>query len=282
MRVTAPAIAAAKGRKRLVSVTAYDAPTARLVEEAGVDFILVGDSVAMVVLGQESTLEVTMDAMVHHCRAVVRGTATTHVVLDLPFMTYQTGEDDAVRNAGRALKEGGAQSVKLEGGARMAPLVARLVDAGVPVMGHVGLRPQSVNRTGGFRTQGTDPASADAVIADATAVAEAGAYALVLEKIPSELAAHITAHVAVPTIGIGSGPHCDGQILVLHDLLGLDESFQPMHAKRYASLGATIRDAIGAYATDVREGRFPEEDHTVHASEALGAHLRGLAPRDGS
>jgi 3-methyl-2-oxobutanoate hydroxymethyltransferase len=274
MRLTAPAIAAMKGEKRVVSVTAYDAPTARLAEQAGVDFLLVGDSVAMVVLGQENTLEVTMDAMVHHCRAVVRGTRTTHVVLDLPFMSYQGGEDDAVRNAGRALKEGQAQSVKIEGGARLAPLVARLVDAGIPIMGHVGLRPQSVNQTGGFRTQGTDAASADEVISDAAAIAEAGAFAIVLEKIPSELAAHITAHVAIPTIGIGSGPGCDGQVLVLHDMLGMDEQFQPMHSKRYASLAVTIRDAIAAYVSDVHEGRFPGEDHSVHASKDLAAHLR--------
>jgi 3-methyl-2-oxobutanoate hydroxymethyltransferase len=274
MRLTAPAIAAMKGEKRVVSVTAYDAPTARLAEQAGVDFLLVGDSVAMVVLGQENTLEVTMDAMVHHCRAVVRGTRTTHVVLDLPFMSYQGGEDDAVRNAGRALKEGQAQSVKIEGGARLAPLVARLVDAGIPIMGHVGLRPQSVNQTGGFRTQGTDASSADEVISDADAIAEAGAFAIVLEKIPSELAAHITAHVAIPTIGIGSGPGCDGQVLVLHDMLGMDEQFQPMHSKRYASLAVTIRDAIAAYVADVHEGRFPGEEHSVHASKDLAAHLR--------
>jgi 3-methyl-2-oxobutanoate hydroxymethyltransferase len=274
MRLTAPAIAAMKGEKRVVSVTAYDAPTARLAEQAGVDFLLVGDSVAMVVLGQENTLEVTMDAMVHHCRAVVRGTRTTHVVLDLPFMSYQGGEDDAVRNAGRALKEGQAQSVKIEGGARLAPLVARLVDAGIPIMGHVGLRPQSVNQTGGFRTQGTDASSADEVISDAAAIAEAGAFAIVLEKIPSELAAHITAHVAIPTIGIGSGPGCDGQVLVLHDMLGMDEQFQPMHSKRYASLAVTIRDAIAAYVADVHEGRFPGEEHSVHASKDLAAHLR--------
>jgi 3-methyl-2-oxobutanoate hydroxymethyltransferase len=274
MRLTAPAIAAMKGEKRVVSVTAYDAPTARLAEQAGVDFLLVGDSVAMVVLGQENTLEVTMDAMIHHCRAVVRGTRTTHVVLDLPFMSYQGGEDDAVRNAGRALKEGQAQSVKIEGGARLAPLVARLVDAGIPIMGHVGLRPQSVNQTGGFRTQGTDASSADEVISDADAIAEAGAFAIVLEKIPSELAAHITAHVAIPTIGIGSGPGCDGQVLVLHDMLGMDEQFQPMHSKRYASLAVTIRDAIAAYVADVHEGRFPGEEHSVHASKDLAAHLR--------
>lgn len=276
MRVSAPAIAAAKGVKRLVSVTAYDAPTARLAERAGVDFILVGDSVAMVVLGQENTLEVTMDAMIHHCRAVVRGTSTTHVVLDLPFMSFQTGEDDAMRSAGRALKEGQAQSVKVEGGARLAPLVARLVDAGVPVMGHVGLRPQSVLQTGGFRTQGTDVRSADAVLADAQAIAEAGAFAIVLEKIPSELAAAVTERIAIPTIGIGSGPRCDGQILVLHDLLGMDERFTPMHARRYASLATVIEDAIGAYAAEVRDGRFPGDEHTVRASEELAAHLRVL------
>jgi len=274
MRLTAPTIAAMKGERRIVSVTAYDAPTARLAEQAGVDFILVGDSVAMVVLGQQNTLEVTMDAMIHHCRAVVRGTRTAHVVLDLPFMSYQTGEDDAVRNAGRALKEGKAQSVKIEGGAHLAPLVARLVDAGVPVMGHVGLRPQSVNQTGGFHTQGTDAASADEVIDDAVAVADAGAYSIVLEKIPSELAEHVTRSIDIPTIGIGSGPHCDGQVLVLHDMLGVDEEFQPMHSKRYASLAGTIRDAIGAYAADVREGRFPGEEHAVRASEELRAHLR--------
>jgi 3-methyl-2-oxobutanoate hydroxymethyltransferase len=274
MRLTAPAIAARKGGKRLVSVTAYDAPTARLAEQAGVDFILVGDSVAMVVLGQENTLEVTMDEMIHHCRAVVRGTQSTHVVLDLPFMSYQTGEDDAVRNAGRALKEGKAQSVKVEGGARLAPLVARLVDAGIPIMGHVGLRPQSINQIGGFRTQGTDAGAADEVIADAAAIADAGAFAVVLEKIPSELAGYITGHIAVPTIGIGSGPRCDGQVIVLHDMLGMDEAFSPMHSKRYASLAGTIRDALSAYAGEVRDGSFPGEAQTVHATDALEAHLR--------
>jgi 3-methyl-2-oxobutanoate hydroxymethyltransferase len=239
-----------------------------------VDFILVGDSVAMVVLGQENTLEVTMDEMIHHCRAVVRGTQSTHVVLDLPFMSYQTGEDDAVRNAGRALKEGKAQSVKVEGGARLAPLVARLVDAGIPIMGHVGLRPQSINQIGGFRTQGTDAGAADEVIADAAAIADAGAFAVVLEKIPSELAGYITGHIAVPTIGIGSGPRCDGQVIVLHDMLGMDEAFSPMHSKRYASLAGTIRDALSAYAGEVRDGSFPGEAQTVHATDALEAHLR--------
>jgi 3-methyl-2-oxobutanoate hydroxymethyltransferase len=274
-RLTAPEITAAKSAgRRLVSITAYDAPTARLAEQAGVDVILVGDSVAMVVLGQQDTLQVTMDEMIHHCRAVVRGAQRAHIVLDLPFMSYQTGEDDAVRNSGRAIKEGRAQSIKIEGGASMAPLVARLVDIGVPVMGHVGLRPQSVNQLGGFRAQGTDAAAADAVIEDALAVASAGAYAIVLEKIPAELAAHITAAVPVPTIGIGSGPSCDGQVLVLHDMLGMDEGFHPRHSKRYAELAGVIRSAVAAYADDVREGRFPASEHSMAANAELREHLR--------
>lgn len=273
-RISVPDITAAKGARRLVALTAYDAPTARLAEAAGVEIVLVGDSVAMVVLGHATTVEVTMDEMLHHSRAVARGTQRAHVVLDMPFMSYQTGEDDAMRNAGRALKEGGAVSIKLEGGERLAPLVARLVDAGLPVMGHVGLRPQSVNQLGGFRTQGTDAASADQVIRDADAIADAGAFAVVLEKIPAELAAFITRRIRIPTIGIGSGIDCDGQVLVLHDMLGMDEGFHPKHSRRYATLGATIRDAIGRYASDVRDGQFPGAEQTVRATPELQAHLR--------
>jgi 3-methyl-2-oxobutanoate hydroxymethyltransferase len=274
-RLTAPEIRARKGDpKRIVSITAYDAPTARLAEQAGVDIILVGDSVAMVVLGQSNTLEVTMDEMIHHCRAVVRGTERAHVVLDMPFMSYQTGEDDAVRNAGRAIKEGRAQSIKIEGGSSVAPLAARLVDIGVPVMGHIGLRPQAVNQLGGFRAQGTDAHAADLVIADAVALAAAGVYAMVLEKIPAELAAYITAHVPVPTIGIGSGPECDGQVLVMHDMLGMDEGFHPRHSKRYAELAGVIRSAVSSYADDVRERRFPAAEQSVAASTELRDHLR--------
>jgi 3-methyl-2-oxobutanoate hydroxymethyltransferase len=277
-RLTAPEVKAAKGtRSPLVAVTAYDAPTALLAEGGGVDIILVGDSVAMVVLGQPDTLSVTMDEMIHHCRAVVRGTQRAHIVLDMPFMSYQAGEDDAVRNAGRAIKEGHAQAVKVEGGARVAPLVARLVDIGIPVMGHVGLRPQSVNQLGGFRAQGTDAKAADAVIEDAQTVAAAGAYAIVLEKIPSELATHITSHVPVPTIGIGSGPDCDGQVLVLHDMLGMDEGFHPKHSRRYAELAGTIRSAISSYADDVRGRRFPGAEQSVAASAELREYLRGKA-----
>ena len=274
-RLTVPEIVAHKTKgKRIVSLTAYDAPMARLAEQAGVDVILVGDSLGMTVLGMQTTLEVTMDDMVHHCKAVIRGSERAHVVLDMPFMSYQTGEDDAVRNAGRALKEGGSQSVKIEGGARLAPLAARLVDAGVPVMGHVGLQPQSVNRTGGFTTQGKDAASADAVIDDAVSMAQAGVYAIVLEKIPLELAQHITSKVPVPTIGIGSGPHCDGQVLVVHDALGFTEGFHPKHARQYLSFATTARAALGEYVADVRDGRFPDDSHAVHATAELQAHLR--------
>jgi 3-methyl-2-oxobutanoate hydroxymethyltransferase len=273
-RLTVPEIKATKGNRRLVSLTAYDAPTARLAEQAGIDVLLVGDSVGMVVLGHDTTIAVTMDEMLHHTRAVVRGSERAHVVLDMPFMSYQGGEDDAMRNAGRALKEGGAQSIKLEGGARLAPLVSRLVDAGIPVMGHVGLRPQSVNQVGGFVTQGRDVDSADQVIADAKALTEAGVYGMVLEKIPAELAAYITRVVAVPTIGIGSGAGCDGQVLVVHDALGYNDGFHPRHARKYLSLAGEIRDALKEYAGDVREGRFPSAEHSVSATAELAEHLR--------
>jgi 3-methyl-2-oxobutanoate hydroxymethyltransferase len=274
-RVTIRELGALKAKgERLVALTAYDAPTARLAEQAGVELLLVGDSLAMTVLGMPNTLEVTMEEMLHHTRAVVRGSERAHVVLDMPFMSYQTGDDDAVRNAGRAIKEGGAQSVKLEGGVGIARVIARLVDIGIPVMGHVGLRPQSVLQVSGFRTQGTDAQSADAVIADAEAVAAAGAYAMVLEKIPAELAEYITAHVAIPTIGIGSGAHCDGQVLVLHDMLGFDSRFHPRHSRRYASLDQVITEAVGRYASEVRSGAFPGAEHSVSAGDALREHLR--------
>lgn len=276
-RTTAPEIQATKGKSHLVCLTAYDAPMARLAEQAGVDVLLVGDSVAMTVLGMPTTLEVTMDDMIHHCRAVVRGSERAHVVLDMPFMSYQTGEDDAIRNAGRAIKEALAQSVKIEGGARMVPIAARLVDIGIPVMGHIGLQPQSVNQVGGFKTQGTDAASADTLIADAESLAAAGVYAMVLEKIPAELAAYVTRAVRVPTIGIGSGPSCDGQVLVAHDMLGMDARFHPKHSKAYASLAGVIREAIGEFAADVREERFPAAEHSVAASDALREHLKARA-----
>lgn len=257
---------------KLVSVTAYDAPMARLADAAGVDILLVGDSVATTVLGMESTLDVGMTELLHHTKAVIRGSSRAHVVLDMPFMSYQVSEDEAVHNAGRALKEGGAQSVKLEGGARFAPLVARLADIGIPVMGHVGLKPQSIHLTG-YATQGRDRASADTIIADAIALADAGIYALVLEKVPVELAEYITRKIDVPTIGIGSGIHCDGQVLVLHDLLGLDSRYAFKHARAYASLADPIRKAISDFAEDVRNGEFPGEEQSVHASSELATYL---------
>ena len=259
---------------KLVSVTAYDAPMARLADEADVDILLVGDSVATTVLGMESTVGVGMAEMLHHCRAVARGSTRGHLVLDMPFMSYQASEDDAMNNAGRALKEGGAQAVKVEGGARLAPLVARLVDAGIPVMGHIGLKPQSVNLTG-YATQGRDVESANAIIDDAVALTQAGVYAIVLEKVPAELAGFITSHISVPTIGIGSGIHCDGQVLVLHDLLGLEDRVPFKHARAYMSLAAPIRGAIADFARDVRKGNFPAEENSVHASDELKQHLTG-------
>jgi 3-methyl-2-oxobutanoate hydroxymethyltransferase len=275
-RLTVPELVARKARgEKLVALTAYDAPFARLADEAGADILLVGDSVAMVVLGHASTVPVTMDEMLHHTRAVLRGSERAHVVFDLPFGSYQASANEAMRNAARALKEGGAQSVKFEGGAEYASLVRRMVGAGIPVMGHVGLGPQSVHALGGYPAIGTDPRSADQVIADAEALADAGAWALVLERVPSELAAVVSQRIRIPTIGIAAGPHCDGQVQVMHDLLGLDERFRPRHAGNYGTLAATVRAAFAAYAEDVRKGSFPEPQHGVKGNDILRAHLEG-------
>jgi 3-methyl-2-oxobutanoate hydroxymethyltransferase len=274
-RLTIPELVAKKSRgEKLVALTAYDAPFARLADEAGADILLVGDSLAMTVLGHDSTVPVTMDEMLHHTRAVVRGSARAHVVFDMPFMSYQASANEAMRNAGRALKESGAQSVKFEGGERYAPLVRRMVESGIAVMGHVGLGPQSSLALGGYPAMGTDPQSADQVIDDAEALAEAGAWALVLERVPSELATVISQRVRIPTIGIAAGAGCDGQVQVMHDLLGLDERFRPRHAGQYGALAATIREAFAAYAADVRAGTFPTEQHGVKTSDILRAHLR--------
>jgi 3-methyl-2-oxobutanoate hydroxymethyltransferase len=248
-------------------ITAYDYPGARLVEEAGVPIILVGDSLAMVVLGYDSTIPVTMDEMLHHVKAVVRGTKKAHVVADLPFMSYQTGPADALRNAGRMLKEGGAQSVKLEGGIRVAETVRQLVQAGIPVMGHLGLTPQSVNQFGGYKVQGKTPAGAVKLINDALALQEAGAYAVVLETVPAQLAESITEKLTIPTIGIGAGPRCDGQVQVFHDLLGLFEDFTPRHARRYAEAGRLVKDAVAAYVADVQAGAFPTEKESFYSKD---------------
>lgn len=241
----------------IVMVTAYDAPSARLADEAGVDAILVGDSVGMVVLGYESTLPVTMDDMLHHTRAVVRGTSRALVVADMPFMSFQITADEALRNAGRLMAEAGAHAVKLEGGASVAPTVRRLVESGVPVMGHVGLTPQSVHQLGGYGVQAKAAPAALALLEDCRSLEDAGAFAVVLECIPTELAEMVSAELEIPTIGIGAGVGCDGQVQVFHDLLGLGGEFVPRHAKRYAPVGDTIREAIAEYARDVREGAFP-------------------------
>ncbi len=257
--------------EKIVMLTAYDFPSARLVDAAGVDGILVGDSLGMVVLGYETTLPVTMKEMLHHTRAVLRGARRALVVADLPFLSYQVSEEEAIYNAGLFLKAGAA-AVKLEGGREYAGIIKKMVTAGIPVMGHLGLTPQSVHAFGGYGLLAKEATTALRLLEDALILAEAGVFAIVLEKIPREVAAEVTARSPVPTIGIGSGPDCDGQILVLHDLLGLDEDFRPRFVKRYAELGAVIREAVGRYATEVRGGGFPSDEHTWKmAPEQLAA-----------
>ena len=273
-RVSITDLKAMKKRgERFAMITAYDYPSARLVEDAGVPIILVGDSLAMVVLGYDSTIPVTMDEMLHHVKAVVRGTARAHVVADMPFMSYQTGPEDALRNAGRMLKEGGAQSVKLEGGLRVAETVRRLVSSGIPAMGHLGLTPQSVNQFGGYKVQGKTPAAAVKLINDALALQEAGAYAVVLETVPAQLAQTITDKLSIPTIGIGAGPDCDGQILVLHDMIGLGGDHTPKFARRYVNVAESISRAVGEYARDVRNGSFPADSESFHLSAEVRERL---------
>jgi 3-methyl-2-oxobutanoate hydroxymethyltransferase len=244
--------------ERIAMLTAYDALTARLLDRAGIDALLVGDSVGPVVLGYETTLPVTLDAMVHHTQAVVRGASRALVVADMPFMTYQAGVDEAVRNAGRLIQEGGASAVKLEGGRPVLDVVRRLVDVGIPVMGHLGLQPQSVHQVGGYRKRATKPQDAETLLDDAVALEHAGAFAIVLEAIPAEVARAVTARLTVPTIGIGAGPDCDGQILVSHDILGLVDGKPPAFVRQYAHLADTIEAAAHAYVEDVRTGRYPE------------------------
>jgi 3-methyl-2-oxobutanoate hydroxymethyltransferase len=251
-----------KGEK-IVAVTAYDVAFARLADRAGVDVVLVGDSLGMVVQGLPNTLPVTLDEMIYHCRAVSRGVASAHVVADMPFLSYQASADDGVRAAGRLLKEGGAEAVKLEGGVEVAGLVARLVSIGIPVMGHVGMTPQSVHKFGGFKLQGRTDAQAQTILAGARALADAGAYAIVIEDVPPALAASVTQAVSVPTIGIGAGPACDGQVLVMHDLLGLNPDWSPRFARRYAELGRDAQAAFSAFAADVRSGKFPSDKETA-------------------
>jgi 3-methyl-2-oxobutanoate hydroxymethyltransferase len=259
--MTVPTLRAMKARgERITMVTAYDATFARMLDEGGADVLLVGDSLGMVIQGLDSTLPVTVDEVVYHCRAVARGTRHAHVVGDMPFMSYQGSVDEALRNAGRFLKEGGAHAVKLEGGAEVAEKIARIVGAGIPVMGHVGLTPQSVHAMGGFRVQGRSEEAAEHVLSEARAVANAGAYSVVLEGIPSSLAARITAALEIPTIGIGAGPGCDGQVLVCYDLLGLTPDLRPKFVKRYDEWFARGLDAMQRFALEVRSGAFPSAE----------------------
>jgi 3-methyl-2-oxobutanoate hydroxymethyltransferase len=274
-RITATQIKDMKARgEKIVMMTAYDCPTGRLVEQGGADVILVGDTLGMVVLGYDSTLPVTMDVMVHHTKAVMRGTERALVVGDLPFMSYQTGWQDAMRNAARFMQEAGTGAVKLEGGVRSAETVRKLVEAGIPVMGHIGLTPQSVHQLGGFKAQGKTPAAAVQLMHDAQALEQAGAFAIVLETIPAPLAELLTQRLSVPTIGIGAGPGCDGQVQVFHDMLGMFDAFMPRHAGRYAEVGDIIREAVRNYAADVRSGAFPTEKQSVRMDPAVLAELR--------
>lgn len=250
-----------KGKQPIVLITAYDAPFARIANEAGVDAILVGDSLANNVLGYTDTLPATMEDMIRHTQAVRRGAPNAFIIADMPFLSYQCSEDEAVRNAGRFLKEAGANAVKLEGGSVFAPLIKRLVDSGIPVMGHLGLTPQSVNVFGGYRVQGKDEKSAEKLLKDAKALEQAGVFSIVLEMVVEEVAQKITESVNVPTIGIGSGRFCDGQVLVLHDLLGLNPTFLPKFAKRYTNLYEISVKAIAQYVDDVRRKIFPSEEH---------------------
>ncbi len=272
-KVLVPEIQARKGAgPKVVVVTAYDATMARLLDAAGVDVLLVGDSLGMVVQGLATTLPVTLDEMAYHCRAVARGSRRAHVVGDLPFMAYQSSPERALDAAGKLVKEGNVEAVKLEGGVAVAEHVRRIVEVGIPVMGHIGLTPQSVHAMGGFRVQGKTAAAQERILADARALEAAGVYSIVVEGVPAELGRRITEAVNVPTIGIGAGPHCDGQVLVCYDLLGMYGEVQPKFVKRYADLGAAVVQAVEAYAAEVRAGTFPS------AAQSFGSVVGSATP----
>jgi len=256
-------------KEKIVMLTSYDYSTAKLVDEAGIPLILVGDSLGMVILGYDSTIPVTMDDMIHHTKAVVRGTKQAMVIGDMPFMTYHISTESALRNAARFMQEGGAQAVKLEGGVTVAETVKRIVDCGIPVMGHIGLTPQSVHQFGGHRVQGKTPEAAERLLQDARALEEAGAFAVVLELVPAPLSKLITQKIGIPTIGIGAGPDCDGQVQVISDLLGLFSDFVPKHAKQYAKLAGLIKTALASYMEEVKAGKFPTAENSSTMDESL-------------
>jgi 3-methyl-2-oxobutanoate hydroxymethyltransferase len=275
-RVTIPALLARKAvGPKIVCLTAYDHPTARILDETGVDLILVGDSLGMVVLGYENTVPVTMDEMLHHTRAVTRAVTRALVVGDMPYFSFHLSAEETVRNASRFLKEGGAAAVKIEGASKKRlKLVEAMVEAEIPVMGHVGLTPQSIHHLGRYRVRGTAAKGARRIVDDARDLERAGAFAVVLESVPVEVAAEVTRAVGIPTIGIGAGLACDGQVLVLHDMLGFSTGYSPKFVRKYADLHAVIRGAVGAYAADVREGRFPDEATSYHLKPEVAAELR--------
>ena len=271
--------------EKIAMVTAYDATMARLVDDAGADCILVGDSLGMVFQGHDSTLPVTLEHMIYHASAVRRGImrahGRAHLTADMPFGSYQVSPDEAVKSAIRLVAEAGAEAVKLEGGCEYTEVIRRIIRAGVPVMGHIGLTPQSVHAMGGYVVQGKEPEKARRLLRDAMALEEAGCFAVVLECIPAELARFVTAQVRIPTIGIGAGPHCDGQVLVVNDLLGMDGAFKPKFVKRYADLGGSVQGAVGAYVNDVRASAFPGEEHSFHSSTLRLLHaVEGERPDD--
>ena len=279
-RVTTTQVVKKKQKaEKIVMITAYDYPSACLVDEAGVDVVLVGDSLGMVILGYETTLPVTLDEMVHHTKAVARGVKRALVAADLPFLSYQTGPAEALRSAGRLLQEAAAAAVKLEGGANVCPQIQALVGAGIPVIGHLGLTPQSIHVFGGYKLQGRGEEAAQKMLADARAIEQAGAFCLVLECIPEELAARITGSISIPTIGIGAGAQCDGQVLVLHDMLGITGKVRPRFVKQYARLEETMREAVGQYTQEVRQGRFPAPEHSFASEEIASPPVPFLKKR---
>ncbi|MFC1978705.1 3-methyl-2-oxobutanoate hydroxymethyltransferase [Chloroflexota bacterium] len=270
MRVTIGKIKEMKQKgEKITMLTAYDYATAKLIDEAGIPLILVGDSLGMVVLGYESTIPVTMDAMIHHTAAVVRGAKNALIVGDMPFMTYHLSIEQALKNAGRFIQEAGCQTVKLEGGLEMAPTINKIVECGIPVMGHIGLTPQSINQLGGYKAVGKTPKTAVKLMKDALALEEAGAYAIVLETVPAPLSKKISERISIPTIGIGAGVDCDGQVQVISDLLGMYTEFVPKHAKQYAKLGETIKQATSNYISEVTSGQFPTDKQSIAMDESV-------------
>ncbi len=274
MRVTINQIKEMKQKgEKITMLTAYDHSTAKIIDEVGIPLILVGDSLGMVVLGYESTIPVTMDEMLHHTKAVVRGTKQAMVVGDMPFMTYHISAEDALRNAARFIQEGGVQAIKLEGGVTVAEKVRRIIECGIPVMGHIGLTPQSIHQFGGFKVQGKTSKAATRLLKDAQALEEAGAFAIVLETVPAPLATLITQKLSIPTIGIGAGIGCDGQVQVINDILGSFADFVPKHAKQYAKLGNIMSSAITEYYNEVKTGKFPTDKQSFSMNESILAEL---------